>query len=210
MASSGASIRKEPSLSSASATNSAPLPSPAPSPVSVRIPPITYPGSAPLCRRIVVIMLVVVVLPWVPATAMPRRPSITLARAAARCSIRRPRRRASASSGLSARIAVDTTSVSAPSMFSAACPTCTSAPWPANAVSRSLAAASLPETFTPRAIMIRAMPDMPAPPMPVKCTRPSSASGTAATGLTRLPTSAHRPCAARLRGGRPAMMFMTS
>ena len=77
-------------------------------------------------------------------------------------------------------------------------------------MSRSLAAASLPETFTPRAIMIRAMPDMPAPPMPVKCTRPSSARGTGATGLTRLPMSAHRPRAAWLRAGRPAMMFMTS
>ena len=32
---------------------------------------------------------------------------------------------------------------------------------------------SLPLTATPRASMIRAMPDSPAPPMPTKCTRPS-------------------------------------
>ena len=40
-AASGESIRKDPSLSSASATNSAPLPSAAPRPVSARIPPMT-------------------------------------------------------------------------------------------------------------------------------------------------------------------------
>jgi hypothetical protein len=107
MATSGASMRNEPSLSSASATNIAPSPSSAPSPVSARIAPITYPGPKPACRKIVVTMPVVVDLPCVPATAIPRRSSIRLARAAARCSTRRPRRRASASSGLSSRIAVD-------------------------------------------------------------------------------------------------------
>ena len=33
--------------------------------------------------------------------------------------------------------------------------------------------------------MTRAMPDMPAPPMPTKCTRPSWSSGTVPTGVTR-------------------------
>ena len=114
MAAAGANMRNEPSLSSASATNSSPLPSSAPRPVSARTPPITYDGSAPSSRSTVVSMEVVVVLPCVPATATVRLPSMTEASAAARCSTRSPCCRAAASSGLSGRIAVDTTRVSAP------------------------------------------------------------------------------------------------
>ena len=67
----------------------------------------TYDGSAPLCRRIVVIIDVVVVLPCVPVTAIPCRSSIRLASAADRCSTRSPRCRAATSSGFSGRIALE-------------------------------------------------------------------------------------------------------
>ena len=70
-------------------------------------------------------------------------------------------------------------------------------------------AESLPDTVTPRAIMIRAIPDMPAPPMPVKCTRPRSASGTGSTGVTS-PMSAHRARCARWARHRPVLPTMTS
>src|ERR1700730_10484472 len=46
--------------------------------------------------------------------------------------------------------------------------------------------ASLPDTLIPRASMIRAMPDMPAPPIPVKCTRPRRMAGTGSAGVIRL------------------------
>src|SRR5712691_4554268 len=59
----GESSRNDRSLSSASAMNVAPLPSAAPSPVSARMPPMTYDGSAPALRRMVVSIDVVVVLP---------------------------------------------------------------------------------------------------------------------------------------------------
>src|ERR1022692_2251252 len=77
-------MRKEPSLSSASATKMSPLPSSAPSPVPARMPPMTYDGSAPHSRSTVVSMEVLVVLPCVPATAIPRWPSMMEASAAAR------------------------------------------------------------------------------------------------------------------------------
>ncbi len=56
---------------------------------------------------------VVVVLPCVPATASTRDPAMTEASPAERGSNRRSRRRASATSGLSSRAAVVTTTVSA-------------------------------------------------------------------------------------------------
>ena len=96
-----------------------------------------------------------------------------------------PRRLASASSGLSCRMALDTTRVSASPRWAALCPTCTRAPSAASSVSAADAAESLPDTVTPRASMILAMPDMPAPPMPAKCTRPSWSSGTGSVGVTR-------------------------
>ena len=55
----------------------------------------------PASVRMLAMMALVVVLPWVPATDTPWRPSMSAARAALRCQIRRPSRRASTSSGLS-------------------------------------------------------------------------------------------------------------
>ncbi len=72
-----------------------------------------YVGSAPQARTAMVSSEVVVVLPWVPATARTRCPAITDFRPAERGRIRRPRARASSTSGLSSRAAVVTTTVSA-------------------------------------------------------------------------------------------------
>ena len=122
-------MRNEPSLSSASATKAARR-CPRPRRGRSRRGPrrSRRKGRRRSRRSTVVIMDVVVVLPWVPATAIALRPSMTEASAAARCSTRSPRCRASTSSGLSGRIAVDTTSVSAPARLEAACPTVTRAP----------------------------------------------------------------------------------
>ncbi len=131
-------------------------------------------------------MDVVVVLPWVPAMATAVRPAITEARAAARGMIRSPCLSASPSSGLESRIAVETTTVSTSLMWEAAWPMCTVAPSSRSSVISSELRASLPVTRTPRLSRMRAMPDMPAPPTPMKCTRPSSSTVTGSTSLTRL------------------------
>ena len=65
--------------------------------------------------------------------------------------------------------------------------------------------ASLPLTAMPRASMMRAMPDRPAPPMPTKCTRPSASAARHLVGdgdpHRRPPRGAQAPCgpAARRR-----------
>ena len=51
-----------------------------------------------------------------------------------------------------------------------------------NAQTLASVTASLPLTGTPRASMIRAMPESPAPPMPTKCTRPSWSAGRSTSG----------------------------
>ena len=68
-------------------------------------------GSSPQCCSATVSIDVVEVLPWVPATAATRRPTVSAASAWARCTTGSPRSRAAASSGLVSRIAVETTTV---------------------------------------------------------------------------------------------------
>ncbi len=66
----GPSFRKEPSLSSASATITSPFPRRALLPMLPSFPPITTVGSSPPWARRVAIIEVVVVLPCMPETAM--------------------------------------------------------------------------------------------------------------------------------------------
>ena len=136
------------------------------------------------------------VLPWVPATATARRPTITEASAAARCSTRQPAAarldqlgvvvpdRGRDDDGVDARRRARRRARRARSRRARAAPPATT---------ESLA--SLPLTGSPRASMIRAMPDMPAPPIPMKCTRPSSSAGTAARRPCRRPCSPPSPSA---------------
>ena len=113
-ATSGRSSRKLASLSSASATTHSPSPQPAfaappsaPSPGTS--PPTKKAGSAPSARIAQTTIAAVVVLPWVPATAIRRFSAQSRASSSPRCIDSRPRSRASSSSGLSSAIAVETT-----------------------------------------------------------------------------------------------------
>ena len=85
-------------------------------------------GSSPACSSTHAIIDVVVVLPCAPAIAMPMRSRISSASISARGITGTWRRRASASSGLSAAIADDTTTTSASPTFAASWPIATRTP----------------------------------------------------------------------------------
>ena len=132
------------------------------------MPPLITVGSKPPLSRSVATIVVVVVLPCVPATATLERSRISSASISARRTTGKPRRRASSSSGLPFLIAEETTTTAASPMFSARWPSKTVAP---SATSRSVifeAFASEPCTLKPCVISTSAMPDMPMPPMPTK------------------------------------------
>ena len=94
------SLRNDPSDSSASTMNRSPAPWWALAPESLSSLPIANDGSAPQCWAAIVSIEVVVVLPCVPATATPRKPAITAARASARDTTGIPRAWAPTTSGL--------------------------------------------------------------------------------------------------------------
>ena len=71
-------------------------------------------------------------------------------------------------SGLFAEMAVERTMRSTPETFSALCPICIVAPSVAKFCVTDDSFTSEPETATPCAIMIRAIPLIPAPPIPMK------------------------------------------
>ncbi len=85
-------------------------------------------GSRPPSASTDAIRLVVVVLPCVPATAMPCFSRISSASISARGTTGMPLSRAATTSGLSAATAVDTTTASAPATFAAAWPMATLTP----------------------------------------------------------------------------------
>ena len=200
----GVMARKDPSDSSASTTKCGPVPQCALVPEDCSSLPIAKDGSSPQACSATVTIEVVVVLPWVPAMAMGWRPAITALSASARVHTGSPRRRASTTSGFVGGIAVDATTTDAggsPSRHSIPWPTCTCAPSARSAESRRDSFASLPETGTPCASMSRASADMPAPPMPMRCTRVTpSSEGAIRSPLPRAPC---RP-GARLRRVRRA------
>ena len=84
--------------------------------------------AAPRCLGRVATIVVVVVLPCVPAMAMLDFSRISSASISARRTMGRPRRRASSSSGLPFLIAVEMTMTPAPATFSARWPSKTVAP----------------------------------------------------------------------------------
>ncbi len=119
----GESIRNERSLSSASTTIRSLFPRRAFEPIAPTTPPTTTVGSRPACASTVATIEVVVVFPCEPATATVcgfsriSSPSIS-----ARGMTGMERRRASSTSGLSPRTAVERTTTWAPETCSAACP----------------------------------------------------------------------------------------
>ncbi len=117
-ASTGCRRRKLRSNSSASATRYQLLPRRAPVPETRRRPPTITVGSSPASVRMVPTSDVVVVLPWVPATAMPYLRRISSASISARRMTVMPRARAAPISGLSSWIADERTTRSAPTTCS--------------------------------------------------------------------------------------------
>ena len=105
----GDSSKKLPSLSSASATRNSPWPVLALVPSICTRPPITMVGSNPAVLNTVAIIDVVVVLPWLPATATPNFMRISSASISARGITGIWRRRASSTSGLEYLTAVEIT-----------------------------------------------------------------------------------------------------
>ena len=99
-ATSGVYSSSDPSLSSASATNTAPLPWWALVPASPSSPPTANDGSSPLCCSATINIEVVVVLPCVPVTNRVWCPAISFASTTGRRITGIARRRASTSSGL--------------------------------------------------------------------------------------------------------------
>jgi hypothetical protein len=83
-------------------------------------PPITKVGSSPASISTLATRLVVVVLPWVPAIAMPCLRRISSASISARGTIGIRFSRAASTSALSALTAVEVTTASAPSTCSGA------------------------------------------------------------------------------------------
>src|SRR5687768_10778404 len=168
----GHSIRNERSLSSASATMYSPRPSRAPLPNAFSLPPITASGSRPLRSSTNAIIDVVVVLPCAPATAIEKRIRINSASISARGITGTPRRLASTTSGLVGRTADETTTTSASPTFAAACPSWTATRKPAASLRvASDPLRSDPLTSYPRFASSSAIPLMPLPPIPTKCTR---------------------------------------
>ena len=142
----GIRFRNEASDSSASTTMYSPPPRRALAPAEFSRPPITKVGSSPPAASTLATRLVVVVLPCVPAIAMPcfsriSSPSIT---ALGTTGMRRAR--AAMTSGLSLRTAVEVTTASAPSICSVAWPSETLAPSRDNRRVALLSAASEPLT----------------------------------------------------------------
>jgi len=104
---SGCSNRNEASLSSASATRYSPSPSLALAEMLFSLPPMMKVGSSPPSASRFAIRLVVVVLPWVPATAMLRFRRMSSASICALGTMGILHRCASTSSMFSSSIAVE-------------------------------------------------------------------------------------------------------
>ena len=160
-ATTGIRFRNDASDSSASTTMYSPVPSRALAPAEFNRPPITKVGSRPPAASTLATRLVVVVLPCVPAMAMPCFSRISSASITARGTTGTRRARAARTSGLLCDTAVDTTTASAPAMCSAAWPSETLAP---SCVSRRVAAllaTSDPLTLYPSVSSTSAMPLIP-------------------------------------------------
>ncbi len=110
-------------------------------------PPITKVGSSPAAASTLATRLVVVVLPWVPAIAMPCFRRISSASISARGTTGMRFSRATSTSGLSACTAVEVTTASAPSTLAAAWPTWVWMPRLASRLSVLLSARSEPEIW---------------------------------------------------------------
>src|SRR5262245_7592618 len=168
----GHSIRNDLSLSSASATMYSLSPNLALLPNTLNRPPITAVGSRPPRSSTRAIIDVVVVFPCEPATAIAKCNRISSASISARGMTGIPLRSASTISGFVFRTADETTTTSASPTCPAACPSNTLT------LKRCCSRAVTSDPFTseplisyPRFASSSAIPLIPMPPMPTKCTR---------------------------------------
>ena len=177
---------REASDSSASATKQWPLPWCAFVPALFNCPPMAKLGSIPAACMATTAMEVVEVFPCVPAISTWVEPVMSSPSRSERRMTGMFCSRAATSSGLSCGIAaneVTTTVGNCPLRirFSALCPTATCAPMDCKASTGRDSFTSEPDTTFPRERRIRATPDMPAPPMPMRWTRDKSISDMAHT-----------------------------
>ena len=133
--------------SSASTTMNSPAPSRALDAALTRRPPITKVGSRPPSASTLATRLVVVVLPCVPAIAMPCFRRISSASISARGTTGMRFACAAATSTLCGGTAVETTTASASATLSALCPSVTFAPSVASRSVAAFAARSEPLTW---------------------------------------------------------------
>src|SRR3990172_2555016 len=164
----GDSLRKLPSLSSASATRNSPCPSLAFVPRLFSLPPMTTVGSMLPAASTVATIEVVVVLPCAPAMATPYLSRMSSASISARGITGICFSLAATTSTLSFFTADEMTTTCGEATFSARCPIKISPP---SFLSRSVvsdAFMSEPETRYPRLSRTSAIPLMPIPPMPTK------------------------------------------
>ena len=124
----GCKYKNEASDSSASATKYSPWPRCALVPIEFKRPPMTQVGSSPASPSTCEIKLVVVVLPCVPAMAMPCLKRISSASIIARGTTGTPAALAATTSGLSGFTALEITTTSAPAILLATWPITTLAP----------------------------------------------------------------------------------
>ena len=189
IATSGAYLWKLRSLSSASATKISPLPWWALEPGASRSPPMAYDGSRPSAHSATASIEVVVVLPCVPATAIGRVPVHQRGRA----------RPSGAPPGCRARAPPPAPGCPRgwrwrrrrwwrPARGARRRGRCArSRPARAAPPPSSESFASLPATRAPRWARIFAMPDIPAPPIPMKCGRSSAWEAVPAGAHARSP-----------------------
>ena len=166
------SLRKVPSDSSASATIQSPLPRRALEPQALMMPPMITVGSIPALSSSWAMSDVVVVLPWVPPTAIDHFRRISSPSISARRTTGIRRLRAAMTSTLSGLTADEATTTWASPRLSARWPTVTGIPTSRRRRTLALSARSLPCTEYPRLWSTSAMPLMPMPPLPTKCTVP--------------------------------------
>ena len=145
-ASTGIRFRNEASDSSASTTMYSPAPSREFAPALASRPPMTKVGSTPAAASTLVTSEVVVVLPCVPAIAMPFFSRISSASITARGTTGTRAARAAITSGLSPFTAVEVTTACAPAMCAASWPIATRMPSDASRREVALALWSEPET----------------------------------------------------------------
>ena len=115
-------------------------------PMELSRPPITTVGSSPASPSTAETSEVVVVLPCVPATAIPCLKRISSASIIARGTTGTCASRAATTSGLSAFTAEEVTTASAPAMWRASWPMATAIPSPRRRFTTALSAMSVPDT----------------------------------------------------------------